>query len=776
MDDSTTADPLIVLSDAEFRAAYTIKHSLGAGGGGEVFLATQASLQRPVVIKAIQHSLLDDEVQLLRFQREARMLSRLSHVRITQAYEYGVWAGRPYLVMEYVDGGSLASLMEHGGALEPREAIRIALEIAEGLAYLHERKMLHRDIKPGNILLTADRSVKIADFGLARPHDEVGLTGEGLVVGTLWYIAPELLINEEASPRTDIYSLGMVTYQMLTMRMAFKEEITDLVKLAAHRVNDPIIPIQQRDPELPPELCSLVNRMIASDPAARPASAARVVEDLSNLYDALATPSRRLKRKPADPAEGTAQLSADEMLQAASARPGERTKREDWNARLANEGESGSADAAPGPVTPRPESTLRKSRRTRAQVSWFHLSGHARALMAGFAIAGIVSGLLIGLRMQPRVPAVDPGLQAVRTSELKIERFPRWVHARFTSMTPGKLVVRCTPSKGGPTLEAESSDLHEHDVSVEKLDMRTAYQVHVHLKLANGVEQAVGSQSAPSPLTELLDLARALEHLQVADALKDYDEARGFKKAPVADRIAAIPERVRFKARAAALGDLPAAVYADPDVLDSELVEIYRGFAPLRLLDHYADAHGLNYRTGVERVMPFDLRASDAPAPKVAPVATALFDDARLLIPYDPQAELLVDIGDQLSERSPLYHRAVPALEGSLVVPPGIDKKSPVQLKLSLTNVRSSLFSVTIEGIAVSLDFVPPYRHALAGDACVLYHAVPPRWLASAGRRKITVRAKAVRCTQNNFTRPITVYKDVEQNMPSVDDVTLLAP
>lgn len=729
----TTTNELSVQSDAAFRAAFRMEHSLGAGGGGEVFLATQVSLARPVVIKAMQRELILDETHRRRFQREAKMLAELAHARITQLYQYGIWVDRPYLAMEYVDGGSLAQLMETQGALAPREAIRIAMEIAEALAYLHERNLLHRDIKPGNILLTRNRDAKLADFGLARPDNASALTGDGLVVGTLWYIAPELLVHGEASPSTDLYSLGMVTYQMLTMRMAFTEDISDLVKLAAHRVNEDVIPIQKRDPNLPPEVCGLVNRMIAKEPDKRPKSAARLVDELASLHDALATPSRRLRRPPE---EGTAQLSSEEMQKAA-----------------------------------RPRTSPGRTRATR-----WGLSGKAKALMLGFALAGVTAGLLIGMRMRPNPEPVIENDPRVPVAPPTIERMPKWVHVRFTSVTPGHLIVRVVPtgSSMGKVLEAESRVLHEHDVTVEPLDPRVNYQVQVKLRLPNGTEQSVGSMHAASPLQEILGLARAIEKTDVVGSLKAYDESRPLKRGPMLERVQEILERSRWRARLAALGQVPAAVYADSDTHQADLAEIYRGFAPVRELDRYCEAHGLPFRSEVEKLLPFDLSPAVPPLDRAPPLAVAALPEVRLLVPADPNSALLVDMGDTLNDDAPLYSRATESLVGTLDVPEGADKKSKVQLRVTISNVKASTYPVTLEGFPVPLQFLPPYRHAITGESSVMYHSVPPRWLRP-GRIKVTVRARVSPCTQNNFVKPIPITQDPASNMPRVEDVTLLA-
>lgn len=763
MEESTAGDPLIEYSDAEFRAKYDVLHSIGAGGGGEVFLATQRSLSRRVVCKVIQRSLVADETHMRRFQREARMLSQVSHARITQLYEYGVWAGSPFLVMEYVEGGSLAQLMELSGPMEPREALRIAMEVAEGLDHLHARKMLHRDIKPGNILLTLKREVKIADFGLARPDGEQALTGEGLVVGTLWYLAPELLTSADASPGSDLYSLGMVTYQMLCGRMAFREDVSDMVQLAALRVNEPPIPLQHHNAKLPPEVCTLVNRMIAQDPGARPDKAGEVVRQLAELHDRLSTPSMRLKRPPLEAdAAGTAQLPVEEVRaeHLSQTRRGER------------DGRNGDAHEADGRTTDRrPRLSGSRSRRFTRRMNAPMRAGIAMALTA-VVIAGLAAGWR--LHRKPPPPAVDEdGVE--RVSQLVIERFPAWVRARMTTVAPGKLVLRVVPAGGGQgqVLEAESKDLHEHDVSVEPLDPRTNYDVQARLKLADGREQAVGSQLALSPLSEMLRLARDVEQSDLPHQLFVLDTARKMGEEPTVERVMALVERYQWMARLKKLADYPTHVYADPGLMPDELVALYRGFQGVRLLDHYAQAHGLAMATGVEKLMSPELTSGPDPI-AAAPAVEAQLEEKRMLLPTDASSTMLMDLSESISSANPLTVKGTAQVMGTLDIPPGLDGKRMGQVRFRVTNVRAWQFVVAIENFPVELTFVPSFDHALKGDTVDLYHTVPARWL-TAGKHTVKITGGAVPCSDNNRVKQMTMkFGERERNFPRIDGVAVL--
>ncbi|MBI4863681.1 MAG: serine/threonine protein kinase [Candidatus Riflebacteria bacterium] len=166
------ATSFLELTDSEFRASYRIGSRIGAGGLGEVFLATQISLDRKVVVKLLRREVTSDRTNLLRFEREALILSRLSHPRLVRVYEYGLWNGKPFMIQEYLEGGSLADLLGKTRRLDIEETIQFGRQVGEGLQFLHEKGILHRDIKPANILLTRSREAKIGDFGLVRQEGD----------------------------------------------------------------------------------------------------------------------------------------------------------------------------------------------------------------------------------------------------------------------------------------------------------------------------------------------------------------------------------------------------------------------------------------------------------------------------------------------------------------------------------------------------------------------------------------------------------------------------
>jgi len=186
---------------------YTLVEHLGSGGMASVWLATDETLQRPVAIKVMSDMLAGDEHWLKRFRREARAAAALQHPNIVKVFDFGLEDGRPYLIMAYVAGGSLKDRMAEGATVN---ADRLARELLGALAHVHAAGLLHRDVKPGNILLDADGASHLTDFGIARPSDATELTQTGVVLGTMRYLAPEVAAGEPATERSDLYSAGRV--------------------------------------------------------------------------------------------------------------------------------------------------------------------------------------------------------------------------------------------------------------------------------------------------------------------------------------------------------------------------------------------------------------------------------------------------------------------------------------------------------------------------------------------------------------------------------------
>jgi serine/threonine protein kinase len=191
---------------------YRIEALLGAGGMATVYRARDLRLDRAVAVKVLSPNLATDKTVARRFEQEARFLAAVSHPSIVSVYDVGEAAGEPFFVMELVEGETLTDRLAHGGPLPPDDAVRVLTDIAEGLLVLHRGGFVHRDVKPQNILLPREGRAKLADFGLVRDGRASDLTAPGTAVGTLAYLAPELLRGEPASPATDVYSICAVAF------------------------------------------------------------------------------------------------------------------------------------------------------------------------------------------------------------------------------------------------------------------------------------------------------------------------------------------------------------------------------------------------------------------------------------------------------------------------------------------------------------------------------------------------------------------------------------
>jgi serine/threonine-protein kinase len=257
-----------------------VERLIGYGGMAGVYLAHDRELDRPVALKLLAEHLADDDAFRARFVREARIAARLSHPNVVQVYDTGEEEGRPFIVMEYVPGETLAKLLERHGALSPAEATPIAKQAALGLQHAHDSGLIHRDIKPQNLLVRTDGVVKITDFGIARALEASKLTQLGTVLGTAAYLAPEQARGEDVTPAADVYSLGAVLYEALTGRPPF--EFSSLADLAEKQRSGRVIPVRDLSPATPVGLEELVMRCLARDPRFRPASAQDVAAALAH--------------------------------------------------------------------------------------------------------------------------------------------------------------------------------------------------------------------------------------------------------------------------------------------------------------------------------------------------------------------------------------------------------------------------------------------------------------------------------------------------------------
>lgn len=253
---------------------YTVEKTLGRGGMATVELAVDEQLGRRVAVKRLFASLAGDDVFQTRFLREARMAAGLSHPNLVAVYDVGEEDGLPYIVMEYVEGETLAELMARTGPLQADRAVDLLLQICAGLEHAHAAGLVHRDIKPQNLLVRSDGVAKIADFGIARTLQATQLTQAGTVLGTAAYLAPEQAAGERVTAAADIYSLGAVAYELLSGRPPY--QVDSLADLATAQ-QEPPAPLDG----VPPELNQAVVRALSADPQARPPSAAAFARELA---------------------------------------------------------------------------------------------------------------------------------------------------------------------------------------------------------------------------------------------------------------------------------------------------------------------------------------------------------------------------------------------------------------------------------------------------------------------------------------------------------------
>jgi eukaryotic-like serine/threonine-protein kinase len=286
-----------VLSDR-----YELGVPLGSGGMASVVAARDRLLDRPVAIKLLREDLAGDEAVRARFLAEARAAAGLSHPNVVAVYDVGVDAARPFIVMERVDGPTLAAHLRSTGPLPEAEVEALADAILAGLQVAHRRGLVHRDVKPGNVLLPADGGAKLADFGIAKSLDAtVGLTAAGEVLGTPRYLAPELLAGDPASHASDVYAVGVLLYELLTGGPPFDGPSPMSVALAHQR--DPVPPVAATRPDVDPALQALVDRALAKDPADRFPDATVMRAALRDVTNATAATTTVLTATPTpDPA------------------------------------------------------------------------------------------------------------------------------------------------------------------------------------------------------------------------------------------------------------------------------------------------------------------------------------------------------------------------------------------------------------------------------------------------------------------------------------------
>lgn len=263
---------------------YELGEIIGTGGMGEVRAGRDLELDRPVAIKFLRPQM-DPQIEVkIRFASEAEAASRLSHPNIVAVFDAGEDEGVPFIVMELLSGRTLAHKLA-GGPLDPGEVQRFGLEILDALEASHAQGILHRDLKPGNVMLTQHGTAKVADFGIAKITEGMDITGTGMMLGTPAYLAPERVAGKPATPASDIYSAGVVLYELLTAKRPFEAD-TPLGLVRAMQEEEPQ-PLTEARPNIDPALAAIVERAIAKDPAQRYSSAREMAQALEDWVPVL---------------------------------------------------------------------------------------------------------------------------------------------------------------------------------------------------------------------------------------------------------------------------------------------------------------------------------------------------------------------------------------------------------------------------------------------------------------------------------------------------------
>ncbi|MCA0297055.1 MAG: Stk1 family PASTA domain-containing Ser/Thr kinase [Actinobacteria bacterium] len=286
----SNADPLLghVLD-----GRYEILRKLARGGMATVYLATDRRLTRTVAVKVMHDNLGSDQDFVSRFDREARAAARLSHPNVVSVFDQGMDAGRPYMVMEYVEGSTLRNLISREAPMEPQRALDLMIPVTAAVAAAHEAGIIHRDLKPENVLISTRGQIKVADFGLARAVTAHTATANGMLIGTVSYIAPELVTHGHADTRCDVYALGVLLFEMLTGRKPHTGDTP--IQVAYSHVHNEIslpslsAPAQWRDTRsaVPPYLDAIVTTAAARQPADRPADAKVLLDHLRQAREAI---------------------------------------------------------------------------------------------------------------------------------------------------------------------------------------------------------------------------------------------------------------------------------------------------------------------------------------------------------------------------------------------------------------------------------------------------------------------------------------------------------
>jgi eukaryotic-like serine/threonine-protein kinase len=258
---------------------YRVERTLGRGGMATVYLAADSELGRSVAVKVLADNLAGDNTFRERFLREARLAAGLSHPNVVNVFDVGETDGRPFIVMEYVEGETVADELRASGAMSPEHAVDLALQACAGLEAAHASGLVHRDVKPQNLLVRPDGTLKIADFGIARAAESTRLTEIGTILGSAAYLSPEQAAGGETTPAADVYSLGAVLYELLTGRTPYTA--STLVELVNKQRAGSLLPVRSVAPGVSAEVEDVVMRCLSPVPEQRPATAGELARELA---------------------------------------------------------------------------------------------------------------------------------------------------------------------------------------------------------------------------------------------------------------------------------------------------------------------------------------------------------------------------------------------------------------------------------------------------------------------------------------------------------------
>ncbi len=274
---------------------YLVESKIASGGTSTVYRGLDVRLDRPVAVKVMDPRFAGDEQFLARFRLEARAVARLKHPGLVVVYDQGLDARHPFLVMELVRGGTLRELLAERGPMPPHAVAAVLRPVLGGLAAAHGSGLVHRDVKPENVLISDEGEVKIADFGLVRAVAAAGITSTGVILGTAAYLSPEQVRDgppNQAGPRSDVYSTGILTYELLTGRTPFTGD--SALSIAYQRLHHDVPPPSAAIDGVPPQFDELVLRATARNPAERYADATEMAADLEAIVDELDLPPFRV--------------------------------------------------------------------------------------------------------------------------------------------------------------------------------------------------------------------------------------------------------------------------------------------------------------------------------------------------------------------------------------------------------------------------------------------------------------------------------------------------